>query len=189
MADIRWTDERATSEGVEERGFTVAREGERVTGVCWQPEGDDGPWPLFPADLLSIMIVIATQAEGTTMIFGGKTMVFDTPIGKFRIISKEENPVWVPPDWHFAEEANKRGMGVVHLERGSTIDASTGTLTSRSRGRGFWSSWFGSSSGRVLRVRAEQPEALHGSPACGTSTVVVRSTASCAACRACSSCP
>ncbi|HEU4886587.1 MAG TPA: UDP-N-acetylglucosamine 1-carboxyvinyltransferase [Thermoanaerobaculia bacterium] len=33
------------------------------------PKIDDGPWPLFPADLLSIMIIIATQAEGTTMIF------------------------------------------------------------------------------------------------------------------------
>ncbi|HEX8171108.1 MAG TPA: UDP-N-acetylglucosamine 1-carboxyvinyltransferase [Thermoanaerobaculia bacterium] len=33
------------------------------------PKIDDGPWPAFPADLLSIMIVIATQAEGTVMIF------------------------------------------------------------------------------------------------------------------------
>ena len=33
------------------------------------PKIDDGPWPLFPADLLSIMIVVATQAEGTAMIF------------------------------------------------------------------------------------------------------------------------
>jgi UDP-N-acetylglucosamine 1-carboxyvinyltransferase len=33
------------------------------------PKIDDGPWPLFPADLLSIMIVIATQSEGTVMIF------------------------------------------------------------------------------------------------------------------------
>ncbi len=33
------------------------------------PKIDDGPWPLFPADLLSIMIVVATQAEGTCMIF------------------------------------------------------------------------------------------------------------------------
>ena len=33
------------------------------------PKIDDGPWPLFPADLLSIMIVVATQAEGTVMIF------------------------------------------------------------------------------------------------------------------------
>ena len=33
------------------------------------PKIDDGPWPLFPADLLSIMLVVATQAEGTVMIF------------------------------------------------------------------------------------------------------------------------
>ncbi|HYR28252.1 MAG TPA: UDP-N-acetylglucosamine 1-carboxyvinyltransferase, partial [Thermoanaerobaculia bacterium] len=33
------------------------------------PKIDDGPWPLFPADLLSIMIVIATQSVGTVMIF------------------------------------------------------------------------------------------------------------------------
>ncbi|HVT02941.1 MAG TPA: UDP-N-acetylglucosamine 1-carboxyvinyltransferase [Thermoanaerobaculia bacterium] len=33
------------------------------------PKIDDGPWPLFPADLLSIMIVVATQSEGTVMIF------------------------------------------------------------------------------------------------------------------------
>lgn len=33
------------------------------------PKIDDGPWPMFPADLLSIMLVVATQAEGTVMIF------------------------------------------------------------------------------------------------------------------------
>ncbi len=33
------------------------------------PKLDDGPWPMFPADLLSIMIVVATQARGTVMIF------------------------------------------------------------------------------------------------------------------------
>jgi UDP-N-acetylglucosamine 1-carboxyvinyltransferase len=33
------------------------------------PKIDDGPWPLFPADVLSIMVVVATQAEGTVMIF------------------------------------------------------------------------------------------------------------------------
>jgi UDP-N-acetylglucosamine 1-carboxyvinyltransferase len=33
------------------------------------PKIDDGPWPLFPADLLSIMIIVATQSEGTVMIF------------------------------------------------------------------------------------------------------------------------
>ncbi len=48
-------------------------------------------------------------------------MVFRTPIGRFRIVSKEENPMWVPPDWHYIEEAQKYGMRVVHLQRGQSI--------------------------------------------------------------------
>lgn len=32
------------------------------------PKIDDGPWPHFPADLLSIALVVATQAKGTVLI-------------------------------------------------------------------------------------------------------------------------
>lgn len=32
------------------------------------PKIDDGPWPHFPADLLSIALVVATQANGTVLI-------------------------------------------------------------------------------------------------------------------------
>ncbi|AFI31259.1 UDP-N-acetylglucosamine 1-carboxyvinyltransferase [Borrelia crocidurae] len=33
------------------------------------PKIDDGPWPSFPTDLMSIMIVTATQVQGTVLIF------------------------------------------------------------------------------------------------------------------------
>lgn len=33
------------------------------------PKIEDGPWPAFPSDLMSIMIVVATQAVGTTLLF------------------------------------------------------------------------------------------------------------------------
>lgn len=33
------------------------------------PKVEDGPWPAFPSDLLSIAIVMATQASGTTLFF------------------------------------------------------------------------------------------------------------------------
>ncbi len=33
------------------------------------PKVDDGPWPSFPSDLMSIAIVAATQAEGTVLFF------------------------------------------------------------------------------------------------------------------------
>lgn len=33
------------------------------------PRIDDGPWPQFPSDMMSVMIVLATQAEGTVLFF------------------------------------------------------------------------------------------------------------------------
>jgi UDP-N-acetylglucosamine 1-carboxyvinyltransferase len=33
------------------------------------PKIDDGPWPAFPADLTSIALALATQANGTILIF------------------------------------------------------------------------------------------------------------------------
>ncbi|MEX2212054.1 MAG: UDP-N-acetylglucosamine 1-carboxyvinyltransferase [Gaiellaceae bacterium] len=33
------------------------------------PKIEDGPWPAFPADLTSIAVTVATQAEGTILIF------------------------------------------------------------------------------------------------------------------------
>ncbi|HVR44702.1 MAG TPA: L,D-transpeptidase [Thermoanaerobaculia bacterium] len=64
---------------------------------------------------------VCSTGKNTTLRQGGRTMVFRTPIGKFRVISKETDPVWVPPDWHFIEEAQNSGLGVVRLERGDSI--------------------------------------------------------------------
>jgi len=64
---------------------------------------------------------VCSTGKNTTLTEGGHTMVFRTPIGKFRIKSKEENPMWVPPDWHYVEQARENGMGVVRLERGQCV--------------------------------------------------------------------
>jgi UDP-N-acetylglucosamine 1-carboxyvinyltransferase len=34
----------------------------------YQPKVEDGPWPAFPADLTSIALALATQAEGSVII-------------------------------------------------------------------------------------------------------------------------
>jgi UDP-N-acetylglucosamine 1-carboxyvinyltransferase len=34
----------------------------------YQPKVEDGPWPMFPADLTSIALALATQAEGSVII-------------------------------------------------------------------------------------------------------------------------
>jgi len=93
---------------------------------------------------------VCSTGKGTTLAVDGKTLVFDTPIGKLHIKSKEVDPVWVPPDWHFVEEARKSGMRVVHLNRGGAVDADTGDPVS-GRSEGIWS-WFGGSR-RTLRVQ------------------------------------
>ena len=102
----------------------------------------------------TIFEAVCSTGKGTTLALDGKTLVFDTPVGKLHVVSKEENPQWVPPDWHYVEQARKNGMRVVHLNAGDTIDAVTGQPAQK-RDSGFWSFLGGGSSGssRVLRVR------------------------------------
>ena len=101
-----------------------------------------------------IFQAVCSTGKGTTLSVDGKTSVFDTPIGEFKIKSKEENPLWVPPDWHFVEEAQKNDMRVVHLNPGDVIDADTGDAA-KAKKSGFWSSIFGGGGGsrRVLMLK------------------------------------
>ena len=64
---------------------------------------------------------VCSTGKNTELNVGGRTMVFRTPIGRFKILSKEENPLWVPPDWHYVEQARKQGLDVVRLNRGDCI--------------------------------------------------------------------
>jgi hypothetical protein len=68
--------------------------------------------------------------SGKTLVStaGGREYKFDTPRGRLTVQSKEINPEWVPPDWHFQEEANKKGLGIVRMERGSVIRSSDGSV-------------------------------------------------------------
>lgn len=68
---------------------------------------------------------ICSTGSNSTLVTSGGTKVFRTPIGRFRVRSKEENPKWVPPDWHYVEEAQKNRLGLVHLQRGQNIGGLT----------------------------------------------------------------
>lgn len=59
---------------------------------------------------------------------GGKQYKFDTPRGRLTVEAKGMNPDWIPPDWHFQEQANKRGLGLAHMERGTVISQSDGSV-------------------------------------------------------------
>ena len=51
---------------------------------------------------------------------------FETPRGRLVVVSKEEAPVWVPPDWHYVEQAQRRGLGIVRLSRGQPLPVGDG---------------------------------------------------------------
>ena len=106
--------------------------------------------PEAPKDQPYLVVSIADNRlwykQGDRVLFetrvatgSGKTLVkgpgsgkwkFDTPRGRLVIQGKEEEPVWVPPDWHFIEEAKKKNLRVVKLNRGEAVPAPDGgTIT------------------------------------------------------------
>ncbi|HEX7678439.1 MAG TPA: L,D-transpeptidase family protein [Thermoanaerobaculia bacterium] len=107
----------------------------------------------------TVFEAVCSTGKGTTLAVDGKTIVFDTPIGKLHVISKDENPQWVPPDWHYVEEARKNGMRVVRLDPGQSIDSRTGQPASAKPDHGVWSWLNGGNSSNsnnpVLKVRGD----------------------------------
>lgn len=77
----------------------------------WYKQGDS---VLFTAP-------VAT-ASGKELVGTGANQQwrFETPRGRLVVQSKDSAPAWVPPDWHYIEQARKRGVGLVHLERGQS---------------------------------------------------------------------
>jgi lipoprotein-anchoring transpeptidase ErfK/SrfK len=76
-------------------------------------------------------ILFTTQvATGSGKVLakgGGNKWKFETPRGRLVVESKETEPTWVPPDWHYVEMAKKKSMGLVHLVRGQAIKLPDGS--------------------------------------------------------------
>jgi len=67
-------------------------------------------------------------ASGNTLKFGGKTWHFETPRGVRKVLSKEANPVWTPPEWAYAQIAKDYGLKLRHLGRGERVRVRNGTI-------------------------------------------------------------
>jgi lipoprotein-anchoring transpeptidase ErfK/SrfK len=76
-------------------------------------------------------ILFTTQvATGSGKVLakgGGNKWKFETPRGRLVVESKETEPTWVPPDWHYVEMAKKKSFGLVHLVRGQSIKLADGS--------------------------------------------------------------
>ena len=77
-------------------------------------------------DADTLLVAPVATAVDTTLNYNGKSWTFSTPRSKRKILSKEQNPVWVPPEWHYAEVASRQGLRLAHLERGRSVTLSDG---------------------------------------------------------------
>jgi hypothetical protein len=85
----------------------------------WYKKGDE---TLFETRVAS--------GSGKTLVKegGASHYKFDTPRGRLVVTRKDLDPQWVPPDWHFIEQARKRGLGLARLTRGSEVPAPDGSV-------------------------------------------------------------
>jgi hypothetical protein len=80
-------------------------------------------------DSLLYVAGVATGSGKTLVKEGGASHYkFDTPRGRLLVERKDTNPVWVPPDWHYAEKARKKGVDVVQLRRGAPVQVGDGSV-------------------------------------------------------------
>ena len=85
--------------------------------MLWYKQGDS---TLYEAP-------VAT-GSGKVLEKEGGSWKFETPRGRLVVQSKDTSPAWVPPAWHFVEQASKRGLGLLRLSRGQEVPVSDGSV-------------------------------------------------------------
>lgn len=57
-------------------------------------------------------------ATGMTLSYEGRSWRFATPKGGHHVLRKLADPIWTPPDWHYAEVAREYGLKLAHVPPG-----------------------------------------------------------------------
>jgi hypothetical protein len=60
--------------------------------------------------------------------YNGKKFRFETPVGRRRVLKKEESPIWTVPEWHYMEKAAQRHLELVRLQPNSKVELSDGSF-------------------------------------------------------------
>ena len=71
-----------------------------------------------PDTLLKTVVAVSTDE---TLSYAGRTWRFVTPRGVRTVIDKKEEPVWIPPEWHYAEVAREHGLKLAVMKPGKTV--------------------------------------------------------------------
>jgi hypothetical protein len=75
----------------------------------------------------TLFVAVVAVGSGDTLSFRDRSWQFDTPRGKRVIRSKEPNPVWVPPLWHYVQHARETGRRVEEMHHGRPVALSDGS--------------------------------------------------------------
>jgi len=76
-------------------------------------------WALIgPDTLLTAPVAVSTDE---TLEYAGKAWRFATPRGVRTVLAKKENPVWIPPEWHYAEVAQENALKLAPMIPGKTM--------------------------------------------------------------------
>jgi L,D-transpeptidase catalytic domain len=83
-------------------------------------------WAIQGSDTL--LSAPAAMAEGTSLSYAGRKWTFETPRGIHRVLGKDTDPIWTPPDWHYAEVASKYQLKLATMPAHKPVRLSDGTL-------------------------------------------------------------
>lgn len=75
----------------------------------------------------TILDVPAAVGRAEAVELNGRRYTFKTPRGTRRVIARERDPIWTPPDWHYYEKAAARKLQVVLMVRGRRYRLNDGT--------------------------------------------------------------
>jgi len=126
----------AESRAAAARRFTSRRDSldwERARGTADRSSGfrivislfDRRLWAITGEDtLLSAPVAVAT---GDTLTFDHHTWTFTTPRGRRTVLRKVDEPMWRPPDWHYAEVALEHGLALRHIPEHGSVELADGS--------------------------------------------------------------
>lgn len=76
----------------------------------------------------TLLVAPVAIGKGTVLRHEGRVWDFTTPLGIRRVLGRQRNPVWIPPDWHYVEVARERDLEVARLRRGRPVRLDDGAL-------------------------------------------------------------
>jgi hypothetical protein len=106
----------APSRPPDARGRAILAAADRAAGTKILVSTEDRwLWLVSGRDtLMSVQVAIGMRSG---FEFEGRRFWFETPRSERRVLAKEPNPFWTPPEWHYMERAKAHDYAIVRLTK------------------------------------------------------------------------